>query len=76
MLTVIGTPGAANDSEDVTRTAVITFDNTWKYHDLGVDLGTSWRNASFNDASWTTGNAELGRVSEPSSDGPRKTDSI
>jgi hypothetical protein len=32
----------------------------WKYLDDGSNQGTSWRAATFNDASWASGNAELG----------------
>ena len=33
---------------------------SWKYNDTGTDLGTLWRNSSYNDASWSSGNAILG----------------
>ncbi|MES2284147.1 MAG: metallophosphoesterase [Bacteroidota bacterium] len=33
---------------------------SWKFLDNGTDQNTSWRNNSFNDSSWLTGNAELG----------------
>lgn len=33
---------------------------TWKYWDLGTNLGTAWRAPAFNDAGWATGPAELG----------------
>ncbi|MEZ5008848.1 MAG: hypothetical protein R2753_11915 [Chitinophagales bacterium] len=32
----------------------------WKYKDDGSNQGTSWKNNSFNDASWTAGPYELG----------------
>jgi hypothetical protein len=32
----------------------------WKYLDTGVDPGTQWRLASFNDTAWKEGRAELG----------------
>lgn len=32
----------------------------WKYNDTGVDLGTTWKDLNFNDASWSQGNAPLG----------------
>lgn len=34
--------------------------STWKYNDQGVDLGTTWRTAAYNDASWATGAGQLG----------------
>jgi hypothetical protein len=33
---------------------------SWKYLDNGSNAGTGWRATSFNDASWSSGNAELG----------------
>src|SRR6185503_16856485 len=32
----------------------------WKYNDSGVDLGTAWRSAAYNDSGWASGFAELG----------------
>lgn len=32
----------------------------WRYHDGGLNLGTSWRSNSFNDTAWKVGWAELG----------------
>jgi PKD domain/Bacterial Ig domain/Carboxypeptidase regulatory-like domain len=32
----------------------------WKYLDNGSDPGTAWRGATFNDASWASGPAQLG----------------
>src|SRR6185436_9633316 len=34
--------------------------SSWKYLDNGSNQGTTWRNVSFNDAAWTTGNAAFG----------------
>jgi hypothetical protein len=42
------------------QTPIITAGSNWKYLDNGTDPGSSWRNASFNDAGWQSGNAELG----------------
>ena len=33
---------------------------TWRYHDLGTDLGTTWRSTTYNDTTWKTGTAPLG----------------
>jgi beta-mannanase len=33
---------------------------SWKYLDNGTNQGTAWRNTSFDDGIWQTGNAELG----------------
>ena len=35
-------------------------ESIWKYSDTGVDLGTSWTNATFSDADWKSGQAKLG----------------
>ncbi len=34
--------------------------SAWLFNDSGANLGTSWSINSFNDASWSTGNAPLG----------------
>ncbi|MBN1673067.1 MAG: chitobiase/beta-hexosaminidase C-terminal domain-containing protein [Kiritimatiellae bacterium] len=49
-----GTPGAANSGGLVSRSA------GWKYHDRGLDLGTSWRAPGFDDSAWRDGNGPLG----------------
>jgi Bacterial protein of unknown function (DUF839) len=43
----------------VTET-LIAAGSTWKYHDLGQNLGTAWRAPSFNDSTWASGPAPLG----------------
>ncbi len=35
-------------------------EQTWKYSDTGTDLGTSWIPSNYNDATWKSGQAELG----------------
>ena len=39
---------------------LVSFGTSWKYLDNGTDQGTAWRASSFNDASWASGNAQLG----------------
>lgn len=34
--------------------------STWKYNDKGVDLGSSWATADYDDAIWASGAATLG----------------
>ena len=34
--------------------------SAWKYLDNGTNQGTNWRSTSFDDAAWSTGNAEFG----------------
>jgi len=42
------------------QTALITAGGNWKYLDNGTNQGTIWTQTTFNDASWASGNAELG----------------
>ncbi|MCF8259815.1 MAG: CotH kinase family protein [Melioribacteraceae bacterium] len=39
---------------------LIPVNAAWSYHDLGQNLGTAWKENSYDDSSWKTGNAELG----------------
>ena len=32
----------------------------WKFHDLGVDLKTAWRDPAYDDSAWQTGSSILG----------------
>ncbi len=44
-----------------TLTSYIEANNVaWKYLVFNTDQGTTWRTTAFNDASWASGNAELG----------------
>lgn len=40
--------------------SLITQGTSWKYLSNGSNQGTAWRATSFNDAIWSTGNAQLG----------------
>lgn len=42
------------------QTTLIPTGSSWKYKDDGSNQGTAWRSSSFNDATWLSGNAELG----------------
>lgn len=42
------------------QTPLVSAGSSWKYLDNGTDPGTAWRSGTFNDASWASGNAELG----------------
>ena len=44
----------------IAQTYFINYGSTWKYLDNGSNQGTTWRNTSFNDASWASGPAQLG----------------
>jgi hypothetical protein len=39
---------------------LISAGSNWKYLDNGTDQDTLWRNNSYNDSSWLSGNSELG----------------
>ena len=39
---------------------LVPLGDTWNYLDTGVDPGTTWIDASFNDAAWLSAPAELG----------------
>lgn len=41
-------------------TTLISNGSSWKYLDNGSNQGTAWYGGAFNDASWASGNAELG----------------
>ncbi|HET6227760.1 MAG TPA: fibronectin type III domain-containing protein, partial [Bacteroidia bacterium] len=42
------------------QTTIIATGTSWKYLDNGSNQGTAWYGTGFNDASWASGNAQLG----------------
>jgi len=59
LLFFVGMP--PHDSQAQSNAAILVAKNsTWKYEASGTDLGTSWRQASFNDGNWPSGNGILG----------------
>ncbi len=38
---------------------LITMTDTWRYNQSGTDLGTAWKETTYNDASWSSGAALL-----------------
>ena len=42
------------------QTTLLPFGSSWKYFDKGTNLSTAWRGSAFNDATWLSGNAQLG----------------
>lgn len=44
----------------IQSTELITAGGQWKYLANGSNQGTAWRSASFSDAAWGSGNAQLG----------------
>ena len=43
-----------------TTDSIFDAGSNWKYRDNGVDLDSSWRQTSFSDLAWASGNAEFG----------------
>jgi len=39
---------------------LVAYGSSWKYLDNGTNQGTAWRGTSFSDATWASGNAQLG----------------
>ena len=42
------------------NTTLLSYNSSWKYRDNGTNQGTAWRASNFNDATWVSGNAQLG----------------
>jgi hypothetical protein len=50
-----------HDSQAQSNAAILVAKNSiWKHDASGTDLATSWRQASFNDSAWPSGNGILG----------------
>jgi hypothetical protein len=39
---------------------LVAYGSSWKYLDNGTNQGTTWRGVGFSDATWASGNAQLG----------------
>lgn len=61
----IDLPGGTNP----TNTVLIPFGSNWKYLSDGSDQGTSWREPTLDDSSWSSGDGQLGY-----GDGDEETD--
>ena len=68
------TPGAVNPGLNITLITnnLIAMDDTWSYNQSGTDLGTSWRDAGYNDTAWPAGAALL-YVESDALPGPKNT---
>jgi hypothetical protein len=54
-------PAPPPDPGPITTTSrAINFGDVWKYDDRGIDNGTAWLAAGFDDASWQQGQGQLG----------------
>jgi hypothetical protein len=42
------------------NTTLVSRGSVWKYHNLGQDLGTDWRQPNFVDNAWNSGPADIG----------------
>ena len=49
-------PGAIQPDDE----PLIASKATWKFNDLGTDLGTEWRAIGYNDSAWASGAGEFG----------------
>ncbi len=38
-----------------TNVTAVRITNSWRYHDLGTDLGSAWRAANYDDTAWAAG---------------------
>ncbi|MDB6110190.1 MAG: exported protein of unknown function, partial [Pedosphaera sp.] len=55
-----GTPGADNFSKyvpTVISNSLAGINGVWKFNDAGIDLGSSWSGAGFDDSAWSSGAA-------------------
>lgn len=50
----------AETAETVADLTLLTRDAVWMYNDTGVDLGTSWQAANYDDSIWSEGKGPLG----------------
>ena len=57
---LIGTVCLFLSSYIFSQTTIVAYGSSWKYLDNGSNQGTAWRASAFNDASWASGNGELG----------------
>lgn len=59
-ITLLCFTALATFSQAQQSTIVFPRESSWSYLDNGTDQGTAWFATGFNDATWATGNAELG----------------
>ena len=52
-------------AKSLAQTTIFGVTSSWKYLDDGSNQGTNWRNSTFSDATWKTGNSELGCGDSP-----------
>ncbi len=54
-LAIAASAGLAPNCSAQTISTLVNFNATWKYEQSATDLGTTWRNVGFNDATWQSG---------------------
>lgn len=52
--------GNSGANIDISGTTLIPFGASWKYYSTGAAPAGSWKNLGYNDAAWSSGDAELG----------------
>ena len=52
-------------AKSLAQTTIFGVTSSWKYLDDGSNQGINWRNSTFSDATWKTGNSELGCGDSP-----------
>lgn len=64
VVATLPTPGISNGTDGGTTVdtefSLADFDDTWSYEDSGTDLGTSWREVSYDDSAWSSGAGLIG----------------
>lgn len=57
-----GTPGEVRllVAGGLDRSPLITAGSEWKFNAAGGNLGTSWRNSSYDDSTWSSGPTQIG----------------
>ena len=49
-----------NNSFALANNSIVTTGSVWSYNDTGVDLGSTWKDTSYDASAWATGNAAFG----------------
>ncbi|HQX11618.1 MAG TPA: alkaline phosphatase family protein [Thermoflexales bacterium] len=58
---VVAPVAPPSTTSPLTQTVTLILPNgAWRYRDDGIDQGTAWRGAAFDDFGWSSGSAELG----------------
>ncbi len=53
-------PNSAAYNPGTSTVTAIAEKSSWRYNDTGANLGTAWRQPTYNDSSWATGDGEFG----------------